>query len=40
VSELRFATIAQAMTWAREQVADIAGVRVETVVKLDLKSEY
>jgi hypothetical protein len=37
--EPRFTTIAQVMTWAREQVADIAGVRVEAV-KLDLKLEY
>ncbi|MGA7196989.1 hypothetical protein [Roseiarcus sp.] len=38
-SEPHFTTIAQVMTWAREQVAEIAGVRVEAV-KLDLKLEY
>ena len=32
-------TISDVMTWARERVADIAGVRVEAV-KLDLKVEY
>ena len=37
--EPRFTTIAQVMAWAREQVADIAGVKVEAV-KLDLKLEY
>jgi hypothetical protein len=37
--EPRFTTIAQVMAWAREQVADIAGVRLEAV-KLDLKLEY
>jgi hypothetical protein len=37
--EPRFTTIAQVMTWAREQVADIAGVKLEAV-KLDLKLEY
>ena len=35
-SEPHFTTIAQVMTWAREQVAEIAGVRLEAV-KLDLK---
>jgi hypothetical protein len=34
--EPRFTTIAQVMAWAREQVADIAGVRLEAV-KLDLE---
>ena len=37
--EPRFTTIAQVMAWAREQVANIAGVKVEAV-KLDLKLEY
>jgi hypothetical protein len=37
--EPRFTTIAQVMAWARERVAEIAGVRVEAV-KLDLKLEY
>jgi hypothetical protein len=32
-------TIAEVMDWAREQVAQIAGVRIESV-KLDLKLEY
>jgi len=32
-------TIAEVMAWARQQVADVAGVRVEAV-KLDLKIEY
>jgi hypothetical protein len=35
----QFGTIAEVMAWARERVADIAGVRVEAV-KLDLKVEY
>jgi hypothetical protein len=39
IPEPRFTTIAQVMAWAREQVADIAGVKVEAV-KLDLKVEY
>jgi len=38
-SEPHFTTIAQVMAWAREQVADIAGVKLEAV-KLDLKLEY
>jgi hypothetical protein len=33
------ATIAEVMAWARERVAEMAGVRVEAV-KLDLKLEY
>jgi hypothetical protein len=37
--EARPATIAEVMAWARERVAEIAGVRVESV-KLDLKVEY
>ena len=36
---LRPATIAEVMAWARERVAEIAGVRIEAV-KLDLKLEY
>ena len=35
----QFATIAEVMAWARERVANLAGVDVETV-KLDLKMEY
>ena len=35
----RLTTIAEVMAWARERVAEIAGVRVEAV-KLDLKMEY
>ena len=35
----RLTTIADVMAWARERVAEIAGVRVEAV-KLDLKMEY
>lgn len=35
----RPSTIAEVMAWARERVAEIAGVRVEAV-KLDLKVEY
>ena len=38
-TKARPATIAEAMAWARERVAEIAGVRVD-VVKLDLKLEY
>ncbi|MFZ1962569.1 MAG: hypothetical protein WAU78_03725 [Roseiarcus sp.] len=38
-SEPRFTTIAQVMAWTREQIAEIAGVRVEAV-KLDLRVEY
>ena len=34
-----FATIAEVMAWAREQLAEIAHVRVEAV-KLDMKIEY
>jgi hypothetical protein len=37
--EVHATTIAQVMAWARERVAEIAGVRVEAV-KLDLKVEY
>ena len=37
--EVQPTTIAQVMQWARERVAEIAGVRVEAV-KLDLKLEY
>ena len=37
--ETRPTTIAEVMAWARERVAEIAGVRVEAV-KLDLKVEY
>ena len=33
------ATIAEVMAWAREWVAEIAGIRPEAV-KLDLKLEY
>lgn len=36
---LQPATIAEVMAWARERVAELAGVRVEAV-KLDLKLEY
>jgi hypothetical protein len=35
----RFTTIAQVMAWAREQVAELAEIRIEAV-KLDLKLEY
>ncbi len=35
----QFTTIAEVMAWARERVADLAGVEVETV-RLDLKMEY
>lgn len=35
----QFTTIAEVMAWARERVADLAGVDVDTV-KLDLKMEY
>jgi len=34
-----FSTIADVMSWARQRVSEIAGVRVEAV-KLDLKIEY
>jgi hypothetical protein len=37
--EARPATIAEVMAWARERVAELAGVRLEAV-KLDLKVEY
>jgi hypothetical protein len=37
--EARPTTIAEVMAWARERVAEIAGVRIEAV-KLDLKVEY
>jgi hypothetical protein len=37
--ETRLNTIGEVMAWARERVAEIAGVRVEAV-KLDLKLEY
>ena len=39
VESSQFRTIAEVMAWARERVADLAGVDVETV-KLDLKMEY
>jgi hypothetical protein len=35
----RFATIAEVMAWAREQLAEIAGVKLDAV-KLDLRIEY
>jgi hypothetical protein len=39
VAERGFASIAEVMAWARENVAQLAGVQVEAV-KLDLKIEY
>lgn len=38
-SERSFSSIAEVMAWAREQVAQLAGVQIEAV-KLDLKIEY
>ncbi|MDR3574438.1 MAG: hypothetical protein P4L50_11275 [Anaerolineaceae bacterium] len=35
----RFTTIAEVMAWARERVAELAGVKAEAI-KLDLKVEY
>ena len=37
--EAKFTTIAEVMAWARDRVAEIAGVKVDSV-KLDLKLEY
>jgi len=39
VGEPKFANIAEVMTWARQKVAELAGVKIEAV-KLDLKVQY
>ncbi|OBQ66488.1 hypothetical protein EFV37_35910 (plasmid) [Mesorhizobium loti] len=39
VAELGFSTIAEVMAWARDRVAQLAGVQTDAV-KLDLKIEY